>query len=226
MKRIQLGHIVLGDIDSIRKEALILERLTHSPRILDIYGYCSTTIFTEPMAADLHLKIAIYITTVSRLKRNWTSLMMFTHLHGFEGGTIIQADTHMEQWLLDFDGSIKLNDFNNAREPMWDDRKKKYCRKHSTYGGIWRSHEKYNGNAQDESIDTYAYGNGIYPLVSGITGIAHLTASLSITCSWRSQPFFYDSTKLTGLWSYYDEEYDEEDHDKIRVSCDRSARAS
>lgn len=72
----------------------------------------------------------------------------------------------IEQWLIAPDGRIKFNDFNNAREPMWDGGKQKYCGKRSRYGGVWRSPEEFRGGRQDESIDVYAYGNCIYTLMS------------------------------------------------------------
>jgi serine/threonine protein kinase len=34
-------------------EAIIMERLTKSPRIVSIYGFCGTTIFAEPMAEEV-----------------------------------------------------------------------------------------------------------------------------------------------------------------------------
>lgn len=186
MKRIMLNDIVMEDVASIRKEAMILERLTHSPRVLDIYGYCGTSVVVEAMEEDLHTKIIIGEGYISQKKlnklddvypqNNFTaseklqiSLDMaesLADLHGFDGGPIIHADTHIEQWLIAPDRSVKLNDFNNAREPMWNAKEKRYCEKRSTYGGIWRSPEEFDGYSQDESIDVYAYGNNIYTLVS------------------------------------------------------------
>lgn len=215
-KRIQYGHIEMSDIDSIRKEALILERLTHSPRVLDIYGYCSTTVLLEPMASDLHFKIVIddyglasqaeldklddvyplnNLTTSEKLEISLQMAESLADLHGFEGGTIIQADTHIEQWLLAFDGSVKLNDFNNAREPTWNERTGEYCKRRSVYGGIWRSPEEYNSKVgQDEAIDTFAFGQSVYTLVCTTRCISVLpnrcpfvvTHGMDITCSLRA----------------------------------------
>lgn len=186
----------------IMKEALILERLSPSPRVIDIYGYCGTTVILEAMASDLHTKIIIdegafskegvisqkkldklqeddvyplnNFTTSEKLQISLDMAESLADIHGFEGGPIIHADTHIEQWLIAPDGRIKFNDFNNARLPSWDAKEKKYCERTSYYGGTWRSPEEYIPSPQDESIDVYAYGNNIYTL-------------------------------LTGLWPYYDE---------------------
>ncbi len=192
MKQIILGNLGIEDVADIKKEAMILERLTPSPRVLDIYGYCGTSVVVEPMAEDLHTKIIVgtgytfqkkldklddvyplnNFTASEKLQISLDMAESLADLHGFEGGAIIHADTHIEQWLIAPDRSIKLNDFNNAREPTWNVKKNKYCEKTSTYGGVWRSPEEYIGRPQDESIDVYAYGNNIYTLVSPLFEIA------------------------------------------------------
>lgn len=41
------------DLFRIRQEAIILEKLTASPRIINIYGFCGTSVIMEAMASDL-----------------------------------------------------------------------------------------------------------------------------------------------------------------------------
>jgi serine/threonine protein kinase len=149
------------DVYKINKEANILERLSHSPRVLDIYGACGTTVLIEAMAGDLHKKIILgdgyanqteldaldevqsfnHFTASEKLQISLDMAESLADLHGFEGGPIIHADTHIEQWLIAPDGSIQLNDFNNAHEPLWNEKKRKYCTTHSTYGGVVSSVE-------------------------------------------------------------------------------------
>lgn len=174
------------DISKIHKEAIILERLSPSPRILDIYAYCGGSVFVEPMAGDLDVKIVngkgvdsqkrldtldnVYpqnnLTVSEKLQISLDMAESLADLHGFEGGPIVHADTHIEQWLIAPDGSIKLNDFNNARVPLWSEEKMNYCDTRATYGGTYRSPEEFSGGLQDESKDTFAFGNNIYTLVS------------------------------------------------------------
>ena len=144
------------DLYKIHKEANVLERLSPSPRILDIYGACGTTVLVEAMASDLHTKIIrgtgfasqkkldelddVHplndFTPSEKLQISLDMAESLADLHGYEGGPIIHADTHIEQWLIAPDGSIQLNDFNNAREPLWNAQKREYCEARSSYGGV------------------------------------------------------------------------------------------
>jgi hypothetical protein len=54
------------------------------------------------------------------------------------------------------------------REPAWSKNKMRYCTSRTTYGGTNRSPEEYSGEKQDESKDTFAFGNNIYTMVSSI----------------------------------------------------------
>jgi hypothetical protein len=186
LKRIIFDDLGMEDVADIKKEALILERLTASSRVLNIYGYCGTSVSIEAMASDLHTTTIIgdgfasqkkldkldgvhplnNFTASEKLQISLDMVESLADIHGFEGGPIIHADTNIDQWLIAPDGRLKVNDFNNAREPMWNKNDKKYCEKKLTYGGIWRSPEEYSGGQQDESIDVFAYGNNIYTLVS------------------------------------------------------------
>jgi serine/threonine protein kinase len=103
-------------------------------------------------------------------------------LHEYEGGVIVHSDVDVEQWLLAPDKTLKLNDFNNAYVTQWDRKKKAYCYRYSEFGGIYRAPEEYEGEAQDETKDTFSLGNNIY-------------------------------TILTGLFPFYDEEFNSISHD-------------
>jgi serine/threonine protein kinase len=135
MKRMLASRSVGAKVISrIHKEAIILERLSSSPRILDIYSYCGGSVFVEQMASDLHTKIVygngvdsqerldtldnVYpqnnLTASEKLQISLEMAKSLADIHGFEGGPIVHADTHIEQWLIAPDGNIKLNDFNNG----------------------------------------------------------------------------------------------------------------
>lgn len=140
-----------------------MERLSSSPRVLDIYGFCGTSIHIENAKGDLHTKIirtneAGYMsqhdldklqTTDVHPMNNFTAEEKFeialsmaeslADIHGFEGGTITHADTHIEQWLIGQNGGYRLNDFNNARFPEWNAKKGEYCLRDMTYGGSVRN---------------------------------------------------------------------------------------
>lgn len=144
------------DFYKVRKEASILEQLLPSPKVIDIYGSCGTTVFMEAMAGDLHTKIItgsgfasqaeldkrddVYplnnFTASEKLQISLDMAEALAYMHGFEGGAIIHADNHIEQFLFAEDGRVKLNDFNNAREPTYDSTANEYCTTKSKYGGV------------------------------------------------------------------------------------------
>ena len=151
----------LKDLTRIRNEAIIMERLSSSPRIVGIYGHCGTSVLMEAMVADVHTKIMptsglISQDALDRIQINavvpmnsYTAAQKFkialemaealADIHGFEGGPIIHCDTHIEQWLEARDGSLKLNDFNNAHISRWNPERGEYCTKLGRYGGNVRS---------------------------------------------------------------------------------------
>lgn len=134
-----------------------MERLSPSPRVLDIYGHCGTSVILEAMVGDIHTRI---IPTGGMIKRKVLEKMQkenvhpmnkFTaeekfkmalemaeslaDIHGFEGGQVIHDDTNIRQWLLARDGSVKLNDFNIAHISEWNEDEGKFCTSRGVYSG-------------------------------------------------------------------------------------------
>ncbi|KAL3903565.1 MAG: hypothetical protein SGILL_010398, partial [Bacillariaceae sp.] len=195
-----------GDLHTIHKEAIIMERLIASPRIMDVYGYCGTSVLVETMASEIaYSKIilgdglasqaeldkldGVYpknnLTNSEKLQLSLSMAESLVDLHEFrEGGLVVHSDIHIEQWLVAPDKTLKLNDFNNGHVMRYDLKRQEYCTRHSMYGGTWRAPEEYDGGAQDETKDTYAFGNGIYAM-------------------------------LTGLWPFYNDEFNGVDTDTI-----------
>lgn len=145
------------DQKRVQIEAIIHERLSPSPRVLDIYGHCGTSVLLEAMAGDIRTKI---IPTTGLIKQKELDKMQkedvhpmnkltaeekfkialemaesLADIHGFEGGQVIHDDTHICQWLLARDGSVKLNDFNIAHISEWNDDERKYCTSSGVYSG-------------------------------------------------------------------------------------------
>ena len=46
-------HVDHADMERVQKEAIIMERLTHSPRTINTYGYCATSILTQAMQRSI-----------------------------------------------------------------------------------------------------------------------------------------------------------------------------
>jgi serine/threonine protein kinase len=158
-KRLRLNDnfdVDYWDMYKVHREAIVMERLTHSPRIVDIYGHCSTTILSEPMPSDVSHDIIpgdgrtsqaeldklddVYprnnFTATQKLEMALEMAEALADMHGHEGGVILHGDTHPEQWLWSRDGRLVLNDFNNAEILDWDEENQRFCGSYRKYGGF------------------------------------------------------------------------------------------
>ena len=64
---------------------------------------------------------------------------------------------------------LKLNDFNLADFPLWNDEHQQYCRyKNGRDGAIWRSPEEYKDEPRTEQIDVWALGSVFYVILTGL----------------------------------------------------------
>ena len=144
--------------ENSRKDALIMERLTKSPRIIDIYAHCALTVVVEAMKKELEeyavpgsglmkqeelhdeddVKPQNEFTPTQKLKFSLEMAEGLADLHGFEGGVIVHDDVQLCQWLHDKDGKLKLGDFNRAEVMLWDEKRNKYCKYNNgkAYGDV------------------------------------------------------------------------------------------
>ena len=141
------------DVYRVEKDAIVMERLTASPRIVDIYGYCSTTILSEAMGGEVWTDMVDgsgYVsqseldqqpfgpknnfTAVEKLKMALDMTEALAYMRGYAEGVLLHGDTHPEQWLRARDGTLKLNDFNNAQILDYDGTN--YCKLYRNFGGF------------------------------------------------------------------------------------------
>jgi streptomycin 6-kinase len=128
-----------------------LERLTASPRIMDIYGYCATTTRLEFMPEEIEKTIEpgngryranqteldmldnVYprndLTAMEKLVMALEMAEALADLHGFKDGVILHGDLHHCQFLKNSEGKIKLGDFNLATILEWNDKEEHYCKR-------------------------------------------------------------------------------------------------
>lgn len=173
--------------ESIRIDALVMERLTSSPRIVDIYGHCGTTVLTEYLPGEmesyivptsgytqqLNDKDAVNprnsLTTDEMLLLALQMSEAIADLHGFEDGVIVHDDIQLAQFLKTPDGILKLNDFNRAEVMLFDEDQSRYCGyKNGKGGGNYRAPEEYADGLLNEKIDVWSMGNNIYALLTGL----------------------------------------------------------
>eukprot|EP00934_Nitzschia_sp_Nitz4_P000629 Nitzschia sp. Nitz4//scaffold42_size132992//16750//18247//NITZ4_003381-RA/size132992-processed-gene-0.27-mRNA-1//-1//CDS//3329551664//629//frame0 len=192
---------------TVLRDAVVMEGLTSSPRIVDSFGHCGTTVWVEAMPLELEPAIVPgdgYIKQVDlhdeldvRPQNNFTveekleiALAMaesLADLHGFANGMISHDDVQLSQWLRDPQGNIKLGDFNLAAIPEFNLSSGEYCTVGNFGGeGMYRSPEEFNGRRMTEQVDVFSFGNNIYAL-------------------------------LTGLWVFYEDQDDEQVMKKVQV---------
>jgi serine/threonine protein kinase len=186
------------DIYSMRKieiDALVMERLSTSNLIVDIYGHCGTSLMAEAMPGEISDIIvpapedesddwghmhqtdldALQETDVHPMNNLTTTekldlaLLMAESLAELHGAGIVHGDVAPKQWLKAADGSIKLNDFNNGQLLEWSHEHEIYCDYWSIFeGGTYKAPEEYKGSYNNEGTDVWAMGHGIYGLLTGL----------------------------------------------------------
>ena len=154
-----------------------MERLTGSPYVIDIYGFCGMTVIQEFAGKQVHetirgpaesLKFAIQ---VSRGIRD-------IHAAGeSKYPALVHNDINLANIIVTNDGRPVLNDFNSAVLLMKNKVTGKPCQFHALFPNPqWRSPEeqvedeyesKHISPVVDEKIDVYAMGNVLYRLVAG-----------------------------------------------------------
>jgi hypothetical protein len=176
----------------VRMDALIMERLTASPRIVDIYGHCGVTVLTEFLPVELdgyavpfqsktrqtnkinlqrEKNYVIPLNEINITQKLDITLQMaeaIADLHGFEDGVIVHDDIQLVQYLFSGENKIKLNDFNRGELMLYDEQKGAYCRyRNGPGGGDWRAPEEYLDDPLDEKIDVFSFGNNVYSILTG-----------------------------------------------------------
>jgi len=198
------------DIESfkeVQNEAVIMERMTKSPRIMNLYGHCGFSVSAELVPIEFEERVIYgegYATVEEVAERNKNGLRPYNNftaeeklgfalemaesiadLHGFEDGVIVHDDVQLCQWMTTADGKLKLGDFNRATIMQWDEIKEGYCKFNNGMAyGNYRAPEEFDAINLDEKIDTFSFCNNIYALI-------------------------------TGLWNFYDTDDDEKVHEKL-----------
>jgi serine/threonine protein kinase len=137
------------DFEYMRMDAIVSEKLTWSPLIVDIYGFCGTGMINEAMEKGTLKQVAVPTgagrlgypldpnkelevrNTLNESEKLSYALQMAEGvrvLHSYPDGVIVHDDIQLSQFLLDAYGTLKLNDFNRAEIMLWNDKDKEYCR--------------------------------------------------------------------------------------------------
>jgi serine/threonine protein kinase len=171
------------NFDRHRRDALVLERLTSSPNIVDIYGFCGNTLLTEFVSKTLkdvvkqdeedeNTTVAetypTRTTPEGRLRLALDVARGLEAIHSIPGGPIIHADIQAEQFLVTSDGTVKLNDFNRCRFMPTNNITGRPCPIRIPQApGKDRAPEEYKEEALDEKMDVYSVANVFYNIITG-----------------------------------------------------------
>jgi hypothetical protein len=128
------------DYEFMRMDAIVSERLTSSPPIVDIYGFCGLSMMSEYLSmGDLsrqilpggdrrhpvelndseHLDPKNIFSLTHKLTLSLKMAESIALLHSYKGGVIVHDDISLAQFLASSEGEIKLNDFNRAEIMLW-----------------------------------------------------------------------------------------------------------
>ena len=179
-----------------RVDALAMERLTASPHIIDIYGFCSMTVIQEYAGVQLH---ELKLNDMEKLDLAIGLAQGIRDIHHIDDSNLpalAHNDINLANIIVTDDGRPVLNDFNIAVLLMKDksnedDAEEEACPFYGRFPNPqWRSPEeqvdseeesKNNPPVVNEKIDIYAMGNVLFRLVAGVSpwkkeGQSRLTA--------------------------------------------------
>ena len=155
------------NFDRHRRDALVMERLTSSLYVVNIYGFCGNTVLTEHIPRTLPR--VVENATTSYPTRNTPEgrirLMLDTArgikaLHTIPGGPIVHADVTPKQFLVADDGRVKVNDFNRCRFVAHLNGTDQTCPfRIPSSPGKSRSPEEYDFKELSEKLDIFSIAN-------------------------------------------------------------------
>jgi hypothetical protein len=163
-------------------DAIVTDRLTASPRIIDMYGFCAQSVFNQFADMDLgqfhreQKKKTIKDTWAQKLNLAREAALALADVHNPDAGDLDHATiAHRDlkpQNVIFVSGQLKLNDFNDAYLLKWnttsDDRLCGFSYK--AFRPKWAKGFKPREQAQHvfpltEKIDVYALGGIIFLLL-------------------------------------------------------------
>ena len=160
-----------------RVDAISMERLTSSPYVMDIYGFCGMSVVTA-YAGETVTDIVDSINPLGKLFMARLIAKGLSDIHGIDGGgkqcTLIHNDINYANVMVGGPRRLpKFNDFNLAVLQMRNMHTGLTCPfTHHFPNPQWRSYEEQVGptgvtRELSEKIDVYALGNIYYRFIVG-----------------------------------------------------------
>jgi serine/threonine protein kinase len=174
-----------------RRDAVAMERLTASPFVMNIYGYCGQSALNE--LADFQFDTLEKYDRFLRGKRSAEESLMklqlassvavgVAHIHEIdERPSMVHYDLNPSNIAIVAGGKPKMNDFNTAEFLRYNPKTNQTCGfKSRLHDPWWRAPEEVtigNTNLLDEKVDVYALGNLLYHILTTLSPRGKTTMS-------------------------------------------------
>ena len=184
-------------MEDMRKDAMVMELLTSSPRSANIYSFCglSSVIEFAPIDIEKYIRPLNYQQNFLRGRHNGFEdrglgennsgndhippeekleialeiAKCLAEMHGFADGPIAHVDVQTGQFFRGRDGRIKIVDYNRAEALLYDINQDEYCtfRNGLPPDGMYRAPEENIDAPLTEKIDVFSLGNVLYYILTG-----------------------------------------------------------
>jgi len=160
------------DYDRHRRDSLVMDRMTQSKFVPNIYGYCGMSTLSEyPDGGLLHEMFhhkRVDTNTTLRVALDVARGVASLHNLETEGIAAVAHTDISSDAFEQFGDRFKLRGFGRCRFIKWDKRENKACNfEISNNGGIYRSPEEYEYKEETEKVDVYSMGNVFYLMLTG-----------------------------------------------------------
>ena len=178
--------------DMQRIDAVVSERLSSSPHVIDIHGYCGASALNDFADGGMFAQAFRHQYSNKKTPSGYTDkeLLIFARdaalgladIHDIDGGkgnitSFVHHDLRAENYLMS-NGTIKISDFNNGQLLRWDFTKNKRCDGFDWSGGCGETMEQTNRKAPEEcredkdrtltteKVEVYRFGAFLFFLLS------------------------------------------------------------
>eukprot|EP00956_Cyclotella_meneghiniana_P010557 scaffold14654_cov50-Cyclotella_meneghiniana.AAC.4 len=167
---------------AVQLDTIMMERLTKSPHIFDVYGHVGFTVLVPFVTGGtLESKMTkwrngeIHLDSITRLQYAVDIAKGLRDLHNIHGDGVpsaIHGDLHELQYLFHEDGRLLLGDFNKGqflRKSSTTGRPCTYKPNYVNMRKLFRSPQEYMDMGLTAAADVYALGSLIYYVMTGMT---------------------------------------------------------